>query len=172
MMWRTKRIYHEIAYFENEPEARFDGGFPQSRFLEWMGKSWPMRIVWGAAFFVFYYFFATASWQWLLLPGHWIMGAIHGAIVNWCGHRYGYRNFDPDDDSRNTPARRLPHRGRAVPEQPPQVPDEPELRGALVRDRHDLPGDEGVQLAGHHRHERRQKMRYAPVPAVSPPAAG
>ena len=30
------------------------------------------------------------------------MGPIHGAIVNWCGHRYGYRNFDNGDDSRNT----------------------------------------------------------------------
>ena len=40
--------------------------------------------------------------MWLLLPAHFIMGPIHGAIVNWCGHRYGYRNFDSDDVSRNT----------------------------------------------------------------------
>ena len=30
------------------------------------------------------------------------MGPIHGAIVNWCGHRYGYKNFDNGDQSRNT----------------------------------------------------------------------
>jgi stearoyl-CoA desaturase (delta-9 desaturase) len=102
MMYRTKRIYHSIAYFETTPEARFEGQVVQSRFLEWMGKSWPMRIVWGAGFAAFYYFFATAAWQWALLPGHWIMGAVHGAIVNWGGHRYGYRNFDLDDASRNT----------------------------------------------------------------------
>jgi stearoyl-CoA desaturase (delta-9 desaturase) len=102
MMYRTKRIYHSIAYFETTPEARFEGQVVQSRFLEWMGKSWPMRIVWGAGFAAFYYFFATAAWQWALLPGHWIMGAMHGAIVNWGGHRYGYRNFDLDDASRNT----------------------------------------------------------------------
>jgi stearoyl-CoA desaturase (delta-9 desaturase) len=30
------------------------------------------------------------------------MGPIHGAIVNWCGHRYGYRNFATADVSRNT----------------------------------------------------------------------
>jgi stearoyl-CoA desaturase (Delta-9 desaturase) len=102
MMYRTKRIYHEIAYFEKEPEPRFDGVFPQSRFFEWMGKSWPMRFVWAAAFFLFYLQFATAPWQWVFLPGHWIMGAMHGAIVNWSGHRYGYRNFALDDDSRNT----------------------------------------------------------------------
>jgi stearoyl-CoA desaturase (delta-9 desaturase) len=103
MMMRTKRIYHEIAYYERQPESRFDGEFPTSPVLEWMGKSWAMRIVWGAGFFAFYYFFATATWQWILLPGHWIMGATHGAIVNWGGHRYGYRNFnDQKDVSRNT----------------------------------------------------------------------
>jgi stearoyl-CoA desaturase (delta-9 desaturase) len=103
MMYRTKRIYHEIAYFEVAPEPRFDGDFPRSPVLEWIGKSWLMRILWGALFFAFYYHFATAWWQWLLLPGHWIMGAIHGAIVNWGGHRYGYRNFDDQKDvSRNT----------------------------------------------------------------------
>jgi stearoyl-CoA desaturase (delta-9 desaturase) len=30
------------------------------------------------------------------------MGAVHGAIVNWSGHRYGYRNFPTDDVSRNS----------------------------------------------------------------------
>jgi stearoyl-CoA desaturase (delta-9 desaturase) len=29
------------------------------------------------------------------------MGPIHGAIVNWCGHKYGYRNFENNDLSRN-----------------------------------------------------------------------
>jgi stearoyl-CoA desaturase (Delta-9 desaturase) len=102
MMYRTKNEYHSYAYFEQEPESRFDGVFPRSRFLEWAGKSWLMRILWGAAFFGFYAAFATAWWQWLFLPLHWIMGAMHGAIVNWGGHRYGYRNFDSDDVSRNT----------------------------------------------------------------------
>ncbi len=50
----------------------------------------------------FYYAFATLWWMWLLLPVHYLMGPVHGAIVNWCGHRYGYRNFDTKDQSRNT----------------------------------------------------------------------
>jgi stearoyl-CoA desaturase (delta-9 desaturase) len=29
------------------------------------------------------------------------MGPIHGAIVNWAGHKYGYRNFATRDQSRN-----------------------------------------------------------------------
>ena len=46
--------------------------------------------------------FAQSRWYWLLIPVHCLMGPIHGAIVNWCGHRYGYRNFDLRDQSRNT----------------------------------------------------------------------
>ena len=44
---------------------------------------------------------ATAWWQFLLLPVHRVMGPVHGAIVNWCGHRYGYRNYATNDPSRN-----------------------------------------------------------------------
>jgi stearoyl-CoA desaturase (delta-9 desaturase) len=38
----------------------------------------------------------------LLLPIHYFMGPIHGAIVNWCGHKYGYSNFDNKDHSKNS----------------------------------------------------------------------
>ena len=27
---------------------------------------------------------------------------MHGAIVNWVGHKYGYQNFDSNDKSRNS----------------------------------------------------------------------
>ena len=37
----------------------------------------------------------------LLLPAHYLMGPLHGAIVNWAGHKYGYRNFASDDKSTN-----------------------------------------------------------------------
>jgi stearoyl-CoA desaturase (delta-9 desaturase) len=30
------------------------------------------------------------------------MGPIQGAIVNWCGHKYGYSNFNNADHSKNT----------------------------------------------------------------------
>jgi stearoyl-CoA desaturase (delta-9 desaturase) len=101
MMWRTKRKYHALAYHEETPERRFDGAFPHSPVLDRLGKSWLMRFLWGAAFAAFYLAFATAWWQWLFLPLHWIMGAMHGAIVNWGGHRYGYRNYPIGDVSRN-----------------------------------------------------------------------
>jgi stearoyl-CoA desaturase (delta-9 desaturase) len=67
-----------------------------------MGSSILSRVLFGAAYTCFYIFFATHWWMFLLLPVHFMMGPIHGAIVNWCGHKYGYRNFDNKDKSKNT----------------------------------------------------------------------
>ena len=36
-----------------------------------------------------------------LLPVHFLMSPIHGAIINWFAHKYGYRNFPVGDTSRN-----------------------------------------------------------------------
>jgi stearoyl-CoA desaturase (delta-9 desaturase) len=102
MMMATKVEYDNYAYRRAEPEARFDGGVPEWPALDRLGQNWPMRLVWCAGYIAFYFAFATQWWMWLLLPAHFLMGPIHGAIVNWCGHRYGYRNFDNGDVSRNT----------------------------------------------------------------------
>ena len=155
MMLATKKTYDGFAYRRVEPEARFDGGMPDWPALDRLSQSWVARIAWGALYTLFYVKFATHAWMFALLPLHFVMGPIHGAIVNWCGHRYGYRNFDSDDVSRNTLVVRLRHRGRALPEQPPQVRDEPELRRALVRARPDLPGHPRPRVPPHHRHDRR-----------------
>jgi stearoyl-CoA desaturase (delta-9 desaturase) len=37
-----------------------------------------------------------------LAPIHWFLGPVHGGIVNWFGHKLGYRNYDSDDNSKNT----------------------------------------------------------------------
>src|SRR5205823_14076711 len=60
-----------------------------------------LPIFWGTLYFAFYWRFAPSAWLFLLLPVHFLMGVIHGAIVNWCGHRYGYRNFSIRDRSRS-----------------------------------------------------------------------
>jgi stearoyl-CoA desaturase (delta-9 desaturase) len=41
-------------------------------------------------------------WWFLLLPIHFIMGPLQGAIVNWCGHKYGYSNYENGDHSKNS----------------------------------------------------------------------
>ena len=102
MMWATKKRYDAYTYRREAPEPRFDGGFPEWPLIDKLGSSWIMRIFWGGSYVVFYLVFATSPWMYLLLPAHFLMGPIHGAIVNWAGHMYGYRNFDLRDDSRNT----------------------------------------------------------------------
>jgi stearoyl-CoA desaturase (delta-9 desaturase) len=102
MMLHTKRRYDAYAYRREEPEPRFVGGTPEWPALDRFGQSWVGRFGWGAVYTLFYLYFATAWWMFLLLPLHYVMGPIHGAIVNWCGHRYGYKNFDNGDESRNT----------------------------------------------------------------------
>ena len=103
MMLHTKHRYDAYAYRREEPEPRFAGGYPEWKLLdETLGQSWVMRVAWGALYSVPYFLFATHWWQWSLLPLQWVLGPIHGAIVNWCGHKYGYRNFQNGDGSRNT----------------------------------------------------------------------
>jgi stearoyl-CoA desaturase (delta-9 desaturase) len=103
MMWHTKHRYDAYAYYREEPEARFLGGYPEWKLVDQtLGQSWWMRFAWLGLYAVPYYFFATHLWQWALLPVHFLLGPIHGAIVNWGGHKYGYQNFDNGDRSRNT----------------------------------------------------------------------
>jgi stearoyl-CoA desaturase (delta-9 desaturase) len=37
----------------------------------------------------------------MLLPVAWLMAPIHGVIINWFAHKYGYVNFKVTDTSRN-----------------------------------------------------------------------
>ena len=102
MMLATKKKYDDFAYDRVKPEPRFDGGLPSWPQLDRIGQSWIGRIAWGTAYTLFYFKFATHAWEYALLPVQYIMGPVHGAIVNWCGHKYGYQNFDNGDQSRNT----------------------------------------------------------------------
>jgi stearoyl-CoA desaturase (delta-9 desaturase) len=102
MMWETASRYGAHLDRTSSPEPRFLGNYPEWELIDRIGSSWIARIAWGSIFGLLYIWFATAWWQFLLLPFHWVMGPVHGAIVNWCGHRYGYRNFATTDASKNS----------------------------------------------------------------------
>ena len=102
MMWTTAVRYAAHLGRTSSPESRFLGGYPEWPALERIASAWTSRLAWGTAYGLLYIWLATAWWQFLLLPVHWVMGPVHGAIVNWCGHRYGYRNFGTADASRNS----------------------------------------------------------------------
>tara|TARA_Y100000588_G_C13342225_1_gene538668 strand:- start:89 stop:472 length:384 start_codon:yes stop_codon:yes gene_type:complete len=57
--------------------------------------------MWGAAYFAVYWVYADVWWLWLLLPVQFILSPVHGAIINWFAHLYGYRNFEVGDTSKN-----------------------------------------------------------------------
>jgi stearoyl-CoA desaturase (delta-9 desaturase) len=102
MMNHTRDIYRRINAGTFPVESRFEGGAPSWPALDRFGMSRVSSVSWGLAYSGFYFAFATAPWQFALLPFHFFMGPVHGAIVNWFGHWLGYRNFDQKDDSRNT----------------------------------------------------------------------
>lgn len=102
MTMRTKDIYLNYAKYKVEPEKPFQGNYPEWPLMDKISNMWSVRILFGIGYLLFYIFFATHWWMYLLLPIHFFMGPIHGAIVNWCGHKYGYSNYDNHDHSKNS----------------------------------------------------------------------
>ncbi len=101
MMWKTKNYYSSILKREDHIEAKFKKNVPHWAFMEKLADSWYSRIGWGALYVLFYLQFATHWWMFLLLPVHFLMGPVHGVIINWYAHKYGYRNFEVNDTARN-----------------------------------------------------------------------
>ena len=104
MMKHTLGRYQDHSHKRVVPEARFDLPAPEWPALDRFGRSWVSHLLFMGLYTAYYAYFATQWWMFLLLPVHFMMGPVHGAIVNWCGHKYGYRNFDTtrEDKSRNT----------------------------------------------------------------------
>jgi len=101
MMWKTKTIYSDIASKRVVPEKRFTEGVPQWEKFDKFARSWYSRLFWGAVYVGVYILYADAWWLWLFLPAQFALSPIHGAIINWFAHKYGYRNFEVGDTSRN-----------------------------------------------------------------------
>lgn len=101
MMWKTKSTYSAITSKKMNVDPRFTKNVPEWTAFDRFARSWVSRILWGAAYVLFYWYFATAWWMWLLLPIQFLLSPIHGAIINWFAHKYGYRNFEVSDTSRN-----------------------------------------------------------------------
>ncbi len=102
MMLRTYRIYSDILYKRSEVGKQFDLNVPEWKTFDRIitgNVVYPLVFI--LLYLLFYIRFANRWWHWLLLPVQVVMGPVHGAIVNWCGHKYGYRNFDNPDRSTN-----------------------------------------------------------------------
>ncbi|WP_396603333.1 acyl-CoA desaturase [Algibacter sp. R77976] len=101
MMWRTKSIYQNINTKKIAVDDKFTKNVPQWYAFDKIASSRISRIIWSVLYILFFIKFATTWWLWLLLPIIILMAPIHGVIINWYAHIYGYVNFKVKDTSKN-----------------------------------------------------------------------
>lgn len=103
MMIHTRRIYNEFVSGQRKADEQFTEQYlPVWEGLDRFGDSIYTRVTFALSYIAIYWIFAPHWLFFLLLPIHFLMGPIQGAIVNWCGHKYGYSNFDNGDHSKNS----------------------------------------------------------------------
>lgn len=103
MMKSTILIYRSFLLKKGIPDIEFTKDYlPVWDKLDRFGHHMLTRLSFIALYTLIYWIYAPSLWWFLLLPIHFLMGPIQGAIVNWCGHKYGYRNFNSTDQSKNT----------------------------------------------------------------------
>ena len=101
MMWHTKNIYTDIFNKKIQPEKQFLKNLPDWPAFERIANSTLSKIIWVFVYTAFYILFAPSAWWFLLLPVTITMGPVHGVIINWFAHKYGYINFKQKNTSRN-----------------------------------------------------------------------
>lgn len=101
MMVHTMKIYRGILHGSIEIQERFLQKLPDWPVLDRWGHSAVSRIIWIGIYIGYYIYFATSPLMFLLIPVHVLTGPIHGAIINWFAHKYGYVNFKLNNTSRN-----------------------------------------------------------------------
>jgi stearoyl-CoA desaturase (delta-9 desaturase) len=101
MMWRTRRIYLDIWHGKTVIGEKFTKNLPEWKWWDKWGNHLVSRILWIGAYVAFYIAFAPSFWWYLLLPVQITSGAVHGAIINWYAHKYGYINYKMRNTSQN-----------------------------------------------------------------------
>jgi stearoyl-CoA desaturase (delta-9 desaturase) len=101
MMWRTKSYYQDINKERVVIDSKFTQNVPQWKSFDNWASSMTSRVLFTVLYVAFFAYFVTAWWQWLFLPVVILMAPIHGVIINWYGHIYGYVNFKVSDTSKN-----------------------------------------------------------------------
>lgn len=113
MMLRTRNVYNNIFYHKNflgsDIETKYFKNLPIWEWFDRKANHNISRLFWIIIYGIIYYRAALYAniegWQWSIIILLWIisiiMAPIHGAIINWWGHIYGYHNHDLDNTSTN-----------------------------------------------------------------------
>ena len=104
IMLNINTVKHYESVRRNKKDySKYDNNVPRWESLEKFSDHWITRVSFMAFYTLVYVTYSTSTWQYMLLPIHFVMGPLHGSIVNWCGHRYGYVNHKKTNDkSKNT----------------------------------------------------------------------
>lgn len=101
MMMRTRKVYLDIERKITPNVGSFYKNLPTWEWFDKMASSKLNRLGWIGIYITFYVLFAPSLWWLLLVPAHIIMGPLHGVVINWFAHKYGYTNFEVKDTSKN-----------------------------------------------------------------------
>ncbi len=101
MMWGTYIRFNDIIHRNLVTDPRFTRNVPQWKWFDYVADHLATRTTWSIGYFIFYYAFATAWWQWLFFPVTLFMSPVHGAIINWFAHKFGHREFEMSNTSTN-----------------------------------------------------------------------
>jgi len=101
MMLKTAKTYDGILRRNVPVDPRFTQELPDWRQFDRICSTRSMRIAFGAIYVGIYFLLGVPWYGFIFLPIHWLMGPIHGAIINWGAHKYGYRNFRLNNTSTN-----------------------------------------------------------------------
>lgn len=101
MMWRTRRFYQDIFHERIAVESKFTKNVPEWPSFDRFANGRTSRRLWVGLYILFFILFARTPWAYLLLPLVAIMGPLHGCVINWFAHKYGYINFKLKNTSMN-----------------------------------------------------------------------
>jgi stearoyl-CoA desaturase (delta-9 desaturase) len=101
MMWRTRDIYLRICEGSIKVEQRFTKNLPEWPLFDRWANSLLSRVLWAIVYVIVFAMYASSPWLYLLLIPILVMSPVHGAIINWFAHKYGYTNFKLKNASRN-----------------------------------------------------------------------
>ncbi len=109
MMWKTKVIYSDILHNRIPVEEKFKKNVPQWHEFDEFASSTFSKIAWVSFYGCIYAgiieFNHVEPWAYFFLVPmflcHCLMSPVHGAIVNYFAHKYGYTNFETEDTSKN-----------------------------------------------------------------------
>lgn len=102
MMFNTFKKYQQTKKISNKDlEVFIHKDFPTwPKFEKFVSRKY-IKFLWGFVYFLIYLSINPPLWMYLFIPFHFMVGPLQGAIVNWFGHKSGYRNYYLDDQSTN-----------------------------------------------------------------------